>query len=255
MESAKQLAKLTKDSGADAIKFQILDSERLMADKSQIFSYNYLVDKETFRVETYEETLFEILKRREMTKDEWSELKQYCDELDLPFFATIAFEDEIEFVKEIGCESIKIASADVNYFELIRKAAKTGLSIQLDTGNSTIGEVEKAVEIVKVTGNQKLIVHHCPTGYPANLSAVNLNIIKSLKTLFDFPIAFSDHSPGYDMDIAAVCLGADLLEKTITLDKTQKSVEHIMSLEKKEFNDFVKKISKIKQALGVSSKY
>ena len=116
MESAKQLAKLTKDSGADAIKFQILDSERLMADKSQIFSYNYLVDKETFRVETYEETLFEILKRREMTKDEWSELKQYCDELDLPFFATIAFEDEIEFVKEIGCESIKIASADVNYF-------------------------------------------------------------------------------------------------------------------------------------------
>ncbi len=254
LDSAKKLAKLAVDAGADAIKFQILDAERLMADKKQIFEYKYLTNKEKNLTANKRESLYEILKRRSMLLNEWEELKIYCDKLNLCFFATVAYEDEINFVKDIGCESIKIASADVNYFELIRKASNTGLSIQLDTGNSTIGEVETAVEVVRESGNKKLIVHHCPTGYPASLNSVNLNIIKSLKALFNFPIAFSDHSPGYDMDLAAVCFGADLLEKTITLDKTQPSVEHIMSLEKEESKSFVRKIRDLEQAFGEKSK-
>jgi len=254
LKSAKELAKIASESGADAIKFQILDSERLMADKEQLFEYNYIVNKKTNSIAQKKESLFEILKRREMTKDEWSDLKKYCDKIKLPFFATVAFEDEIDFIKEIGCESVKIASADVNFYELIKKASETGLAIQLDTGNSTIGEVEKAVRVVNDAGNKKIIVHHCPTGYPAKLDSVNLNIIKSLKSLFNFPIAFSDHSPGYDMDIAAVSMGANLLEKTITLDKSQESVEHIMSLEPDESYQFVKKIRDLEKAFGSNVK-
>lgn len=253
-DSAKQLIKMAADSGADAIKFQILDPERLMADKRQTFEYEYLLNKKTNEIISKKENLYEILKRRSLKMSEWSELKKYSDSLNISFFATIAYEDEIKFVKDIGCESIKIASADVNYLQLIKQAAKTGLSIQLDTGNSTIGEIEKAARIVYETGNKKLIVHHCPTGYPAKLDAVNLRIIKSLKQLFNFPIAFSDHSPGYDMDIAAVCFGANLLEKTITKDKTTPSVEHIMSLEKEEAGIFVQKVRDLEKAFGAPVK-
>ena len=252
--SARELIKIASDSGADAIKFQILDPERLMADKKQIFEYKYLSNKKTNEVISKKESLYKILKRRSLKMSEWEKLKKFSDSLNISFFATIAYEDEIEFVKDIGCESIKIASADVNYLQLIKKAAKTGLSIQLDTGNSTIGEIEKAARVVYEAGNKKLIVHHCPTGYPAKLDAVNLRIIKSLKQLFNFPIAFSDHSPGYDMDIAAVCFGANLLEKTITKNRTTPSVEHIMSLEKEDAGVFVKKIRDLEIAFGASVK-
>lgn len=248
--SAKQLVKLASEAGADAVKFQILDPERLVADKCQMFSYDVLIDRHSGKTETISEPLYDIFVRRALKQEEWYALKKYSDQLGLAFFATVGFNDEIEFLEKLGCHSIKIASADVNHFPLIRRAAKTGMCIQLDTGKSSFGEIETAVDIIRSEGNDNIIIHHCPSGYPARIDSINLNVIPTLKRLFPYPIAFSDHTPGNVMDIAAVALGANLVEKTITEDRTTRSVEHMMSLEPEEMTAFVHTIHEVEMALG-----
>lgn len=250
LESAKRLVQLAAENGADAVKFQILDPDRLVADKKQVFSYEVLIDRETNKTEIITEPLYDIFVRRSMNKNEWHELKHYSDRLGLAFFATVGFDDEIDFLDELGCHSIKIASADVNHFPLIRRAARTGMCIQLDTGKSSIGEIETATDIIRAEGNENIIIHHCPSGYPARLDSINLQVIGTLKNVFPYPIAFSDHTPGTVMDIAAVTLGANLVEKTITEDRTTRSVEHIMSLEPQEMSAFVNTIREVEIAMG-----
>lgn len=252
LETAKKLVKEAADAGADAVKFQILDPERLVADKEQPFSFEILVDRETGETKTVSAPLYDLLKSRSMEKDEWRELKKYSDSLGLAFFATVAFEDEIELLEELKCDSIKIASADVNHLPLIRRAARTGMCIQLDTGNSTLGEIEMAVDAIRAEGNENIVIHQCPSGYPARLDSVNLRIIPTLKQMFGYPAAYSDHVPGWEMDIAAVAMGADMVEKTITLDRMTPSVEHIMSIEPTEMQAFVKAIRDVETAMGQS---
>lgn len=250
VDSAIRLIDHAKNAGADAVKFQIIDPDKLVADRSVMFEYDILVDKSTGKSETVQEPLYDLIKRRSLTEDEWRTLKKHADSIDMAFFATIGFPEEITFLEEIGCESIKIASSDVNHHPLIKQVAKTGMCVQLDTGNSTLGEVEAAVDVIRNEGNENIIIHHCPSGYPARLDGINLNIIKTLKQLFDFPIAFSDHTPGWDMDIAAITLGANLVEKTITEDRTTKSVEHIFSLEPDQMEKFVTVVKELHRALG-----
>lgn len=252
LETAKRLVTLAAEAGADAVKFQILDPDRLVADKKQPFSYEILVNRETGETKTVESPLYDLLKSRSMEKDEWRELKKYSDSLGLAFFATVGFEDEIELLEELKCDSIKIASADVNHLPLIRRAAKNGMCLQLDTGNSTIGEIEAAVDAIRSEGNENIIIHQCPSGYPARLDSVNLQIIPTLKTMFGYPAAYSDHVPGWEMDIAAVAMGANMVEKTITLDRMTPSVEHIMSLEPSEMAAFVKSLRDVETAMGTS---
>ncbi len=252
VDSAKRLVSLAAEAGADAIKFQILDPDRLVADQRMLFSYKVLIDRDTGKTEEIQEPLYDILCRRVLTHVEWRQIKAHADECGLAFFGTVTFEDEIAFVEELGCHSIKIASGDVNHFPFIRKAARTGMCLQLDTGSSSIGEIEAAVDVIIEEGNRNIIIHHCPSGYPARVDGVNLRVISTLKQMFPFPIAFSDHSPGRDMDIAALALGANLVEKTITEDRTTRSVEHVMSLEPEEMAAFVKSIRDMETAMGDS---
>jgi sialic acid synthase SpsE len=250
VESAKRLADAAAAAGADAIKFQIIDPERLCSDKAQRISYGVLADRKSGATATKEESLYEVLKRRALPNDSWRDIKRHCDAIGLAFFATVGFEDEVDFMVELGCHSIKIASADVDHHPLIEYAGKTGLPLQLDTGHASIGEIEAAVDLIRRQGNENIIIHHCPTGYPARLQGINLNVIPTLKRMFVYPIAFSDHTPGWEMDIAAVCLGANLVEKTITEDRATPSVEHIMSIEPAEAGAFVRAIRSIEVALG-----
>lgn len=250
IESAKELVRYAKEAGGDGVKFQIFDPDELVADKEMLFSYEVLIDSSTNERETIEEPLYDILSRRCMSEHEWKELKAYSDSLGLTFFATISDYFGLNLIKEIGCDSIKVASADVNYLPWLREIAKTGLSIQLDTGNATFGEIEKAVDVIRSEGNDQIIIHNCPSGYPARLESINLNMLPALKSLFNTPVAYSDHSPGAIMDVAAVALGANLVEKTITKDRTIRSVEHIMSLEPEEMAGFVENIRDVELALG-----
>ncbi|MEG3637849.1 N-acetylneuraminate synthase family protein [Magnetococcus sp. PR-3] len=252
VESAKKLVRMAAEAGADAVKFQILDPDRLVADRKQLFSYQVLVDKETGQLEDVSEPLYDILCRRALNKDEWREIKKACDALDLAFFATAGFEDEVNFLAELGCHSIKIASADVDHFPLIKQAAATGMCLQLDTGNATIGEIEEAIDIIRQTGNEDIIIHHCPSGYPARLESINLNVIPTLKRMFPYPVAYSDHTPGWEMDVAAIAMGANLVEKTITEDRTTRSVEHVFSLEPPEMRRFIEVLREVEIAMGRS---
>ena len=252
VDSAMRLVDLAAAAGGDAIKFQILDAERLVRDPRMMVSYGYLSDRDSKLIETFEEPQLEILRRRALTRDEWSVVKSRADSHGLSFFATVSFVEEIEFVVELGCPSIKIASLDVNHFPLIRQAAAHDVCIQLDTGSSTIGEIESAVDTMADIGKKNFILHHCPSGYPARLESINLRTIPTLKQMFGCPVAFSDHTPGWDMDIAAVSLGANLIEKTITEDRTQRSPEHVMSLEKEDVGAFVRAIRELEVALGAT---
>ncbi len=252
IESAKKLVACAAESGADAVKFQVIDPDRLVADKSVPFSYDVLIDRESGATETITEPLYDILCRRVLGAGEWKELKKYSDSLGLAFFATPCFPEEIDMLADLGCHSIKIASADVNHVPLLRKAARSNLCLQFDTGNATIGEIEAAVDIIREEGNENVIIHHNPSGYPARREGINLNIIKTLRQMFEFPIGFSDHSPGWDMDVAAVAMGANLVEKTISLDRTTRSIEHIMSLEPSDTKQFVRVIRDLEAAFGSS---
>ena len=250
LESAKRLVELAAKVGADAVKFQIFDPDRLVADRKLMFSYDVLVDRASGKSETIEEPLYEILRRRCLHNDEWRELKRYADSLDLAFFSTVAFEEDVRLLEELGCDSIKIASADVNHHSLIRLAARTGMCLQLDTGSATLGEIESAVDVIRSEGNENIIIHQCPSGYPARIPSINLNIIRTLKQMFPYPVAFSDHTPGWEMDVAALALGANLLEKTITEDRMTRSVEHIFSLEPSEMAAFIRTVRDVEAALG-----
>jgi sialic acid synthase SpsE len=250
VDSAKQLIDLAAAAGADAIKFQLVDPDRLIADRKQPFSYDVLVDAASGRTETITEPLYDILKRRQLTDAEWREVKRHSDARGLAFFGTVEFEDQIDLLIELGCDSVKIASHDVNYVQLLHRAARSGMGIQLDTGRSTLGEIESAIDLLCEAGNPNIIVHHCPSGYPAHLESVHLRMITTLKRMFGCPIAYSDHTPGRDLDMAAIALGANLVEKTITMDRTTRSVEHIFSLDPPEMRSFITAIRDLESALG-----
>lgn len=251
LQSAKNLVSLAAEAGADAVKFQIFDPDKLVADKTMPFSYEVLLDRETGQTETITEPLYDILVRRYLQSEEWREVKRHSDSLGLAFFATVGFEEDVQLLEELECDSIKIASADVNHWPLIRRVARTGMCVQLDTGNASIGEVEDAVDVCRSEGNEEIIIHNCPSGYPARLESINLKLIPTLKRIFpDYPIAYSDHTPSWEMDVAAVTIGANLVEKTITTDRTIRSVEHIFSLEPTEMRQFIQTIRDVETAMG-----
>lgn len=250
VESACRLITLAAEAGADAVKFQIIDPDRLVADREQLFAYEILKDRKTGETEPMSEPLYDLLVRRSLDRDGWRAVKAHADSCNLAFFATIGFEDEIAFLQELGCDSIKIASADVNHLPLIRQVAATGMCVQLDTGNATLGEIEIAVDAIRAEGNENIVIHQCPSGYPARLESINLNIIPTLKQMFPYPVAYSDHTPGWDMDVAAIAMGANLVEKTITEDRMTRSIEHIFSLEPADMKQFIDTIRDVEIAMG-----
>ena len=252
LNTALKLVDVAVTAGADAIKFQIIDVEKIIPDPTVMFSYRVLLNKNTGEEETVVESLKTILKRREMPLDDWRVVIEYCKKVGIEFFSTATNFEEIEFLASMNVGSVKICSGDIDCHYLLRKVAQCPWTVQIDTGNATIGEVEQAIDVLEQAGCSNIIINHCPSGYPARLDGINLKIIQTLKQMFPYPIAFSDHTSGETMDIAAVALGADMLEKTITLDRTCRSPEHIMSLEPDDAVSFVTNIRTVEQALGNS---
>ena len=256
-ENALTLVDMAAQAGADAIKFQKFDPHQLFADPDLVFPYTVLKDRETGETEVVHEKHLEQRKRMDFTHDQWREVKKRCDQRGIQFFATVGDIDAVNLMAELGASCLKVCSGDVNHFPLIEYICKTvpQASLQLDIGSATLAEVERAVDFALSLGQDRISINHCPTGYPASAEHVNLNILVTLKRVFGCPVAFSDHSPGVEMDVAALCLGADILEKTITLDRTTRSPEHIMSLEPGEFAGFVRTIRTVEAARGAARRY
>ena len=150
----------------------------------------------------------------------------------------------------MGVNTIKISSADSTNFPLIKYASKTNKVIQIDTGGTTPKEIKETINFIKNNKNKNIILHLNPPNYPTSYKDVNLELIQKYKKNFKIPIAFSDHSPGDMISYATICKGANLIEKTITLNKYTKSVEHIMSLEPPQMIEFVKNIRNLEKTFG-----
>jgi len=244
--SAKKLIDYSSKAKADSVKFQLITNpEKIINNRKIKFSYKYL-DKNG-SVKNNEENLYDILKRRSLNENEWINLKKFADKKKIDFFATAEDFDDIDFLVSLGVNTIKISSADSINFPLIEYASKTNKVIQIDSGGTTPKEIKETIEFIKNNKNKKIILHLNPPNYPTSYKDVNLELIQKYKKKFKIPIAFSDHSPGDMISYAAVCKGANLIEKTITLNKFTKSVEHIMSLEPPQMIEFVKNVRNLEK--------
>ncbi len=256
LQSAKKLVDMAVVAGAHAIKFQMVNAKRLVPSQETLFTYTVLHPKNASHTSDYTEeiteSLQEILLRRELSKEEWHELVAYCHSQQIAFFSTATFEDEVLLLHELGCQCIKICSGDINYHYLLKFVAQFDWIVQIDTGSASLGEVEQAVDVLEEAGCTKILINHCPCGYPASAENIHLRTLTTLKKMFPYPIAFSDHTPGNTMDVAAIALGVHMVEKTITLNKYTQSPEHIMSLEPHEALDFVQTVNNVEKALGSS---
>jgi sialic acid synthase SpsE len=245
LEEAKIMIKSAALAGADGIKFQTFfpsDSERILGKKDLKVDFSTPTGKK-------QESMLDAIKRRELTKDEWKELVNYSRELGITFISTPYFLDTVDFLAEIGADAIKVNKGDINNVLLVEKIARTGLPVLLD-GREKFEDVERAIKICEENNNKQIIIMHCPSGYPAESAGVHLNAIKEIQKKYDYPVGFADHSLGDIMNYAAVALGVNILEKTLTLDKTREQSEHYMSLEPKEIGSFIQNIRSIEEAMG-----
>ncbi len=243
VELAKRLVEAARDVGADAVKFQTWVTEKLVAPNAQMAEYQR-------RNIGRDETQFEMLKRLELSYDEFNELKAYADQRGMLFFSTPDEEESADFLEELGVPLFKAGSGEVTNLPFLSYLASKNKPIILSTGMSTLGEVEAAIRSIEETGNHQLVLLHCVSNYPADPADCNLRAMGTLAAAFHYPVGFSDHTLGIEVAIAAVAHGACVLEKHLTLDKTLPGPDHKMSLDREEFAAMVEAIRRVGAALG-----
>jgi len=244
-DDAKKMIEITSRSGADAIKFQTFlpnDSDRIMSDKSKTVNF-------TSSTGNKQELVYDALKRRELSRNEWKELISITKKNNLLFITAPYFLETVDFLASLQIDAFKVSKGDINNVLLIDRMAKTNIPIILDA-REKLDDVERAISICEENNNKNIIIMHCPSGYPSENSGVHLNAINYLQEQYQYPIAFADHSPGGLMNYAAIALNVRMLEKTITENKLTEHVENFMSLELSELSEFVKNIHSIEEALG-----
>lgn len=233
IDLAKKMILSAKKSGADAVKFQTYITEEL-------------INKESDR----NVDAFSMFKKLELSKDELKELSEYSKNVGITFFSTPFCIKCVDMLESINVPCYKISSMDINYFQLIQKAAQTQKPIIVSTGAATIGDIEKAIKVITKTGNNQIILLHCVSKYPPRYSEMNLKRIKILQELFPYPIGFSDHSIDLTSSLIARSLGAVMIEKHFTLDKNAKGPDHFFSSTPQEFNDLRKRLNAVDALLS-----
>ena len=245
IDEAKKMILASAKSGADAIKFQTFlpgDADRIMGKK------DIKVDFDTPEGKKFE-LVFDALKRRELTHNEWEELVSYSKKQNILFITAPYFPETVDFLQEINVDAIKVSKGDINNVLLIDKISKMQLPVILDA-REKFSDVKNDIKICEKNNNSQIIIMHCPSGYPAENSNVHLRAISGIAENFDYPVGFADHSLGGIMNYAAIALGVKMVEKTITFDKTLNQVEHYMSLEINELQKFVRNIRSVEESLG-----
>lgn len=244
LESAKKLVDVAKNAGADAVKFQTLDTDELVSEQGK----QQMIDYKT-RAGWKKESIYEALKRRELSFDEWRELKKYCDKIGILFISAPSGTKTLDLLAEVNVAAIKVVKSDVNNRYLIKKIAEKQLPVILDA-REKFQDVEAAINICEDVGNEQIIIMHCPSGYPAKHAGIHLSVIPYIKGIFGRPVAYSDHSMGDFMNYAALGMGVNFIEKTTSLNKNTDAVEHFMSLESAELKTFVERVRSVEQAFG-----
>lgn len=247
IELAKKLIKEASIAGADVVKFQTFKAETLVSKSAKKADYQ--------KVSTdAEESQFDMLKKLELDYAIHEELMQYSNEQGIMFLSSAFDLESIDLLDKLGIDIFKIPSGEITNLPYLRKIAQTGKQIILSTGMSTISDIEAALEVLRQNGATDIIVLHCNTEYPTPMEDVNLLAMNTIQNTFKVRVGYSDHTAGIEVPIAAVALGAEVIEKHFTLDKTMEGPDHKASLEPKELKAMVDAIRNIQAALGAGLK-
>jgi len=246
---AKELIDVAVESGADAVKFQTFKAETLVSKDAQKADYQK-------KTTSKEESQFEMLKKLELDLETHKELIFYCKAKNIIFLSTPFDNESIYMLNNLGLEIFKIPSGEITNLPYLREIGKLDKKVILSTGMADIGEIEDALDILLKAGTKKenITILHANTMYPTPMEDVNLKAMVTIGNSFDVAYGYSDHTLGIEVDISAVALGASVIEKHFTLDKTMDGPDHKASLEPNELKAMVKAIRNIELALGSSIK-
>jgi len=240
---AKELIDAAKNAGADAVKFQAFKAEKIAtmyAEKADYQTRNAGKDKSQLA----------MLKKLELDEKDIGELYNYAQKNNIIFLSSAFDRESIDLLNDLGVSAFKIASGEITNLPLLKYVAKKKKPIILSTGMSTLDEIEQAVKVIRENGTKDIVLLHCVTSYPARKEDVNLRAIETLRRKFKLPVGFSDHTLGVTIPIAAAALGAVLIEKHFTLDKSLPGPDHKASLEPNELAEMVAAIRDVEKALG-----
>lgn len=244
---AKQLVDVAAESGADAVKFQTFRAESLASKNAEKADYQIESTSE-------DESQYYMLKKLELSYQDFRRLSDYTKEKNLIFLSTPFDEESASFLEEIGIPAYKISSGEITNLPLLKLIAKNRKPVILSTGMSTLCEVEKAVVTLKKNGSENIVILHCTTSYPAAFESVNLSAMNTMKYSFRLPVGYSDHTIGVTIPIAAAAMGAAVIEKHFTLDKSLLGPDHKASLDPSELKEMIQAIRNVEKAIGTGIK-
>jgi len=249
IELACELIDVASESGADAVKFQTFKAENLVSKNAEKAEYQ----KQTTDAS---ESQFDMIKRLELDIDAHKKLIDYCKEKDIMFLSTPFDHESIDLLNELQLQIFKIPSGEITNLPYLRHIGSLNKIVFLSTGMSNLKEIGDALNILTNAGtlNENITVLHANTMYPTPMEDVNLNAMQTIHKEFGVAVGYSDHTLGIEVDIAAVAMGASIIEKHFTLDKAMEGPDHKASLEPEELKAMVSAIRNIEKALGSNEK-
>ena len=250
LDLAKQLVDKAADAGADYIKFQTFKAEKLVTKSARQAEYQQR------NMGSHEDSQFQMLKKLELSPEDHQMLIDYCKKVGIKFFSTAFDFDSIDYLHSINLGLWKIPSGEVTNYPFLKRIAKYNEKTILSTGMCEIEDVRAAVNALYKNGLSKenLVLLHCNTEYPTPFEDVNLRAMQTIKECFGTQVGYSDHTRGIEVPIAAVALGATVIEKHFTLDRNMPGPDHKASLEPDELKAMVSAIRNIEKALGSAEK-
>lgn len=242
-----QLVEAAARAGADAVKFQTFNADRL----ATVFAPKAHYQRQ---MTDAAESQHAMLSRLELSKEAHQELWLHCRDRNILFLSTPFDEESADFLDNLGVAAFKLPSGEITNTAFLAHVARKHKLMIVSTGMSSLGEVEAAVSAIWATGNKALVLLHCVSNYPADPAEANLRAMHTLATAFGVPVGFSDHTPGSEVALAAAALGACIIEKHLTLDCNLPGPDHKASLEPDRFADVVRTIRVVESALGTGRK-
>lgn len=242
-ELAFRLVDAAVTAGADAVKFQTFHTDQVVSAAAPKAAYQR-------RTTEPEQSQADMIRALELSPELHRRLRDYCGERGILFLSTPFDPDSADLLERLEVPAFKVGSGEITNLPLLQHIARKHRPMLISTGMSTLAEVQQALETVRATGCEQVALFHCISNYPAEPADANLRAMETMRRAFDVPVGFSDHTLGATVAIAAVALGASLLEKHLTLDRNLPGPDHQSSLEPAEFSSLVQQVRTIELALG-----
>ena len=242
---ARHLIDAAAEAGADIVKFQTFKADRLVTASAKKAAYQMLTT-------AADESQYEMIRRLELSEAMHEQLIAHCKLRGIEFFSTAFDIESLDYLMSLGMERIKVPSGEITNLTYLRRVGSFGKPVILSTGMSNLGEIEAALAVLEKAGmtRDRISVLHCNTEYPVPMREVNLRAMQSIRQAFGVSVGFSDHTEGIEIAIAAVALGACIIEKHITLDRKLPGPDHNASIEPDELARLVYSIRNLELALG-----